>query len=72
MLEATIIIRKHNEDLCVSLMRSWWDEFINGVQRDQISLPYVLWKNKFSMSDLYLLGDNEYANPRFFIDNHTI
>lgn len=72
LLEATIIIRKHNEDLCVSLMRSWWDEFINGVQRDQISLPYVLWKNKFSMSDLYLLGDNEYANPRFFIDNHII
>lgn len=72
LLEATIMIRKHNDNFCISLMKSWWNEFINGVQRDQISLPYVLWKQKFCMNDLYLLGDNEYSNPRFFIDKHII
>ena len=70
LLEATIIIRRHNDRLCKDLMHAWWNEFINGVQRDQISLPYVIWSMGVGMDDIYILGDNEYCNPRFYISNH--
>ncbi|WP_081372014.1 glycosyltransferase domain-containing protein [Selenomonas ruminantium] len=70
LLEATIIVRKHNNERCIKIMEDWWTEFISGIQRDQLSLPYVLWNNDVCMNDIYLLGDNEYANPRFFIVNH--
>lgn len=41
-----IIIRRHNTDDCKRLMSAWWDELVNGSFRDQLSLFYVLWKNK--------------------------
>lgn len=70
LLEATIIVRKHNDILCRNIMEMWWHEYINGVSRDQISLPYVLWKHGLTMQDIYILGGNEYVNPRFYIVSH--
>ena len=70
LLEATVLIRRHNDILCKRLMELWWNEFINGVQRDQISLPYVIWSMGLSIDDIYILGDNEYINPRFYISSH--
>lgn len=72
LLEATIIVRKHNDGQCVKIMEEWWNEFIGGVPRDQISLPYVLWKNGIKMEDIYILGNNEYRNPRFYINKHNV
>lgn len=71
MLEATILIRKHNDDKCIKVMNDWWSEFIKYSPRDQLSLPYVLWKNDVSLKDVTVLGNNEYLNPRFYINNHT-
>lgn len=70
LLEATIILRKHNEHICKHIMNEWWSEFLMYVPRDQISLPYVLWKNGVSVDDITILGENEYMNPRFSIRNH--
>lgn len=71
LLEATIIIRKHNDSKCIEVMEDWWEEFLRGVPRDQISLPYVLWKNGLSMDNITVLGKNEYLNPRFVINKHS-
>ena len=35
--------------------------------RDQIALPYVMWKNGYSFEDVGLLGDNVFKNPVFSI-----
>lgn len=43
-----VIIRPRREsgDLLNCCMNIWWDEYINGVRRDQISFPYALWASK--------------------------
>lgn len=38
------IVRNHNRKEIVTVMEKWWFEVCNGSIRDQISLPYVLWK----------------------------
>jgi len=41
-----IMLRKHN-DRTNKLMKTWWNEIKNTENyRDQISLPYAIWKNK--------------------------
>jgi len=43
------MIRKHTKKL-KELMNSWWAEVREYSHRDQISLPYVLWKHKFDVT----------------------
>ena len=39
-----VLIRKHNQSV-IKLMDIWWDEFISGSKRDQLSLPVALWRH---------------------------
>lgn len=43
------MIRKHTKKL-KKLMDAWWAEVRKFSHRDQISLPYVLWKQKFDVT----------------------
>jgi hypothetical protein len=43
--ENGIMFRRHHAPLIISLMEQWWAEFGKGSKRDQLSLPYVFWKN---------------------------
>jgi hypothetical protein len=45
----SIVLRKHNKPAMIRLMEAWWRELELGSRRDQVSLPYVLWKlpNRF-------------------------
>ena len=71
MLEATIIIFNLHSKECQMLMSDWWDEFIrSGSKRDQIALPYVLWKKGYKISDVGCLGKNVYKNPKFQVLSH--
>ncbi|MBR5316791.1 MAG: DUF616 domain-containing protein [Lachnospiraceae bacterium] len=54
--EMSIIAREHNKVVCISVMETWWKEFDNEAQRDQLSFMYALWKNKLSVTDLGCLG----------------
>lgn len=51
-----ILVREHNNPVCVKLMRDWWDEFCKYVRRDQVSFPYILWKNGYSLEDIMELN----------------
>jgi hypothetical protein len=53
--ENGILIRKHHDIEIKSLMEQWWEEFQNGSGRDQLSLPFVFWKNEL---ELPLIGIN--------------
>lgn len=44
MFECNVIFRRHNSPAVRSLMEAWWDEFTNGVKRDQLSFTYLAWK----------------------------
>lgn len=56
MLECNVIVRKHNDYLCQKLMDEWWHEFTNYSRRDQVSFPYVLYKNNIDVKEIATLG----------------
>lgn len=62
LLECNVIARRHTEQ-CNKLMQQWWAEFLKYSRRDQISLPYILFKNKINVSDVATLGPNVLQNP---------
>lgn len=72
MYETGVLIRKHNNDRCIKTMEYWWKQMSHFTLRDQMSINYVLWKNKISESEIYILGDNVYMNPRFFWEPHKM
>lgn len=52
-----ILIREHNNPVCRKLMDEWWIQIEQFSKRDQVSLPYVLWKNGYSISDVGIIED---------------
>jgi len=70
LFEATVIVSRVKCELCKSFYEVWWDETMQYVHRDQISLPYVLWKNKISRDRIEILGDNILLNSRFILEKH--
>jgi hypothetical protein len=41
----TIILRRHDNPFIIKTMEDWWTEVKYGSKRDQLSFPYVAWKN---------------------------
>ncbi len=41
-----IIFRRHDHPLLEAAMESWWKEFCEFTKRDQLCLPFVVWKNQ--------------------------
>lgn len=58
LLEAPVIVRKHNDGECIRLMDTWWSMFLGGSRRDQISLIEALWDLNISPEKLAVLGDD--------------
>lgn len=61
LIEAGCMVRRHGDPSVIRVMDDWWNEFLDGCRRDQISFPYACWKNNFryDISDLSVV-DNEY------------
>lgn len=66
ILETGIIIRKHYDLLLMETMEVWWSEIKNHTHRDQISLPYVLWKTGLNPHIIH--GNNRKSN--LFVRRH--
>jgi hypothetical protein len=47
LYEMGCIVRNHNDDEVIKIMEEWWKEIEKFSYRDQISFPYVCWKNDF-------------------------
>lgn len=71
VLEAPIIVREHHNKSCIQIMESWWEEFQENSSRDQVSLPYVLWKNNITIDEIALLGNDIYSNYAFKKQKHN-
>lgn len=48
LAEGSFIWRKHGEQDVKKFMEEWWEEIQKFSYRDQISLGYLMWENKFS------------------------
>ncbi|WP_289286108.1 glycosyltransferase domain-containing protein [Parablautia intestinalis] len=61
LYENGCIVRRHKDKQVKRVMNDWWEEINQYSLRDQISLPYVLWKNNFlpDICDLDI-EENEY------------
>ncbi len=53
LYENNIILRLHNNDGVMQISEAWWSEYGKYSKRDQFSLMYVYWKNKFSIDILF-------------------
>lgn len=63
LIETNMIVRKHGDPRCISLMEDWWKEIMRWSKRDQLSLPYVIWKDGYLMTDLGFIGNQIRNNP---------
>ena len=50
------LVRNHNDSKIIRTMEDWYHEVCFYSSRDQISLPYVVWKNNliYDLCDLYI------------------
>lgn len=50
---------------------NWWNDFLaRGIGRDQISLPYIVWKKNHKFEDIGIIGNNVYLNPKIRVKKH--
>lgn len=61
--ECGIIVRDHNDENCKIIMNRWWNEFISGVKRDQLSFMYAVWKSGFDSNFISNLGLTYWIEP---------
>ncbi|RED50822.1 glycosyltransferase domain-containing protein [Aestuariispira insulae] len=48
LMENNLLIRRHNHPEVVALSNAWWQEINRVSHRDQLSLPYIVWKTGFT------------------------
>jgi len=71
LLEATVIVTDNKNQVAKKILLEWWEEFLrSGSMRDQVSLPYILWKNGISVNKVNSLGKNVYRSLKFRVVNH--
>lgn len=71
MFECNVICRDHSNNICKVLMKKWWIDYMdNNTKRDQISLPYILWKNEIKYEQVGIIYNDMNLNPHFRRYNH--
>lgn len=65
LFENSVLIRDHHDRDVSELMKLWWNEYLKYPTRDQLSLPYLIWKVNFPNDRIFILGRNLDRNPRF-------
>ena len=66
LYEANIILCDLKNKNASTILNLWWDEFmLSNAYRDQLILPYAVWKLNFKFQDIGCLGHNVNKNPKF-------
>lgn len=61
-----ILLREHNNPICVKIMEDWWEELKKYSKRDQISFPYVIWKNGYTIEDVGTLNNHSSIDGKYW------
>lgn len=71
LFENNLIFRKHKQKAIVELDDAWWQIYLQYTKRDQLSLPYLLWKMKLDCLPLMEKGISVRNHPDFeYIHHH--
>lgn len=70
LTDGIVIVRKHNDSRCITLMNDWWDIFQRYSKRDQLGLMYAVWKNGMQYADIAKLGMNYQSDARLASSGH--
>lgn len=68
--ENNIIYRKHHQEQIKTIMNEWWQFIENGINRDQFSFAYVLWKNKLQIQN-YTFVNTRVDYRDFWVVKHN-
>lgn len=69
--EATVIFTDLKNHLAISLLNEWWREYyLSSSKRDQLALPYILWRNGITVDQIGNLGANVRSDMHFIISSH--
>lgn len=72
LTENGVLVREHNNDNCIRIMDTWWDEVLNYSRRDQLSFMYAIWKNGFTPQDIGYIDDTFRNGPEFCFKEHNM
>lgn len=64
LFENTVLIRNHHDETTGRLMEIWWQEYLKYPTRDQLSLPYVIWKTGYDRIKIHIIGMKINKNNR--------
>lgn len=72
ILECNVIACDLASDLSCAIFADWWDEYERaGSGRDQLALPYVLWKHGVALDAAATMGRNAYSDTKIHIASHV-
>lgn len=72
VLECNVIASDLHSTRSKQIFADWWDEFnAAGSGRDQLSLPYVLWKHDVPFASVATMGRNAYSDTKIYIHSHS-
>lgn len=72
LLEGNVIVNDLKNERARNIMEQIWNELnIAQTFRDQLTIPYVLWKNNIETKEISTLGKNVYKNPKIRIERHN-
>ncbi len=72
MYEANIILSDLHNPESQKLLSAWWEEFLaSESMRDQVALPYVIWKSGHRCEEVGFLGGSMFRNPKFKKVEHS-
>ena len=72
LYEANVIVVDLHNIKAKLFFQQWWNEYLQSQSmRDQISLPYLIWKNNYHFDDIGNLGNNVHFNPKFRLFLHN-
>ena len=71
----TMVLARRKTPAMIDLGRAWWDEMQRHTLRDQVSLPYLLWKRGIECSklghDVYRPSSSRHFRRGWHADNHV-
>ena len=64
LLQCSVIARDHSSSIMKDIMNEWWKLFLStSTKRDQLIIPYILYKHGISVDSLCTLGGNVITYP---------
>ncbi len=72
LLECPVILSDLHNEKGLNILDEWWNEHQKReTGRDQLTLPYVLWKDGIAVSEIGTLGNDVKSNPKFRFHAHS-